>query len=563
MNRSIRIVRTVALQLPQACTPRQFSSLALAHTLPLSPTSQHQHHQHQRQRCRRHRSLQSQPRFFSSSSDTIYALSSGAGKAGIAVIRVSGPACLNIYGALCPAAPRLRPRYAAVRTLYGPKSSGEAGEREILDSNALVLFFPGPKSVTGEDVLELHVHGGTATVKAVLSALPATLPRPSAASTSAAVRYAEPGEFTRRAFFHNRLDLAQVESLGDTLDAATEQQRRIAVRGSTGRLGQTYDEWRSLLLYARAEIEALIDFSEDQHFEETEELLGRVSTQVLDLKAKVQKHESAADRTTLLKSGIRIALVGPANAGKSSLMNLVVGREASIVSHEAGTTRDVVEASLDIRGYLCTFADTAGFRQSQEHAVGSVEAEGIRRARQKAADADIVVVLASFETDAGGTVGISYDRETLQLAKDASRHMVVLNKRDVVGDETYNVLASAFCSDIAKVTGVESELAVISCARDEGIHTLVDRLAETFASMTDLPPDEQDLLGVTARQQQLLAECRGYLDDFLAETEPGMGDPDVVLAAEHLRYAADCLSRITGRGDAGDIEEVLGVIFEK
>ena len=445
-----------------------------------------------------------------------------------------------------------------MRTLYDPRSAGD-----VLDSNALVLFFPGPKSVTGEDVLELHVHGGTATVKAVLSALPATIPRPASASASAAVRYAEPGEFTRRAFFHDRLDLAQVESLGDTLDAATEQQRRIAVRGSTGRLGQTYDAWRSLLLHARAEIEALIDFSEDQHFDETEELLGRVSAQVRDLGAKVQKHEAAADRTTLLKSGIRIALVGPANAGKSSLMNLVVGREASIVSHEAGTTRDVVEARLDIRGYLCTFADTAGFRPAQKHAVGSIEAEGIRRARQKAADADVVVVLASFETDARGTVGIAYDKETLQLAKDASRHMVVLNKRDVVGEDVYGALASAFCRDVAQLTGVASELAVVSCARGEGIHALVDRLAATFGSMTSLPPDEQDLLGVTARQQQLLAACRSHLYDFLAETEPGLGGPDVVLAAEHLRYAADCLSRITGRGDGGDIEEVLGVIFEK
>ncbi|KAL1890144.1 mitochondrial splicing system protein [Sporothrix stenoceras] len=486
-----------------------------------------------------------------------------------------------------------RPRYASVRTLYDPTSSPTDGNN-ILDRAAVVLYFPGPKSVTGEDVLELHVHGGPATVRAVLNAIPNA-------------RYAEPGEFTRRAFLNNRLDLAQVEALGDTLDAATEHQRRIAVRGSSGLLGKTYEGWRAQLLAARAEIEALIDFSEDQHFDESpRELLGNVAREVTLLQRRVIAHERAADRSSLLRHGIRIALVGPANAGKSSLMNLVVGREASIVSHEAGTTRDVVEASLDIRGYLCTFADTAGFRRvggAESHpagtssGLGAIEAEGIRRARQKAADADVVIVLASVEKDtASNTFKISYDEETLRLAAQARRSMVVLNKCDVVPDAgTLSSLVDGFRGEVQEVMAVPDKgntenaqnaqlpsmaiscrAAVLSATGEPlllemengnsdpgGIHGLVDTLAAAFASMTDLPPDEQDLLGVTARQQQLLAQCREHLEDFLDEATDEDADPDVVLAAEHLRYAADCLARITGRGEAGDIEEVLGVIFEK
>lgn len=504
----------------------------------------------------------------------------------------------KIYKALCPSARPIKPRYAAVRTLYNPAES--SSDSNILDRAAVVLYFPGPTSVTGEDVLELHVHGGPATVKAVLAAIPTCREN---------IRYAEPGEFTRRAFLHNRLDLAQVEALGDTLDAATEHQRRIAVRGSSGRLGRTYEGWRAQLLAARAEIEALIDFSEDQHFDESpRELLHNVARKVTRLRQRVRAHEAAADRSSLLRHGIRIALVGPANAGKSSLMNLVVGREASIVSHEAGTTRDVVEASLDIRGYLCTFADTAGFRQieagpttSHTAAAGSgfgaIEAEGIRRARQKAADADVVIVLASVEKkDAtSNTYGISYDEETLRLAAQARQRMVVLNKCDIVPDAaTLAGLVDEFRVAVEQVMDTTTDkgdsensrlpLMAISCRAAEtsatgeppllaemddsntdpgGIHGLVDTLAAAFASMTDLPPDEQDLLGVTARQQQLLAQCRAHLEDFLAEATDEDADPDVVLAAEHLRYAADCLARITGRGEAGDIEEVLGVIFEK
>ncbi|KAJ0288770.1 hypothetical protein COL940_001760 [Colletotrichum noveboracense] len=465
----------------------------------------------------------------------------------------------------------------AVRTLVDSQAGDDAS---ILDSNALVLYFPGPNTVTGEDVLEFHVHGGSATVKAVLAAIPKC-------KSDGRIRYAEPGEFTKRAFFNDRLDLAQVESLGDTLSADTEQQRRAAVRGNSGVLGRTYDAWREQLLLARGELEALIDFAEDQHFDESPaDLMSNVNALMTDMRQSILRHEAASQRSELLRNGIRIALLGPPNVGKSSLMNLIVGREASIVSKEAGTTRDIVEVSLDIRGYLCSFADTAGIRTKTLHSVaadpnepalGKIEEEGIRRAKQKAAESDIIIVLAAVEPRREGGFRINYDAETLKLASDAQACLVVVNKRDAVDSPTFAKLVTQFRSEIdAHVPELSKvELITISCREAQSQHSiqkdpgaingLTDQLVESFASMTSLPSDQQDLLGVTARQAQLLGQCRGLLDEFMAVALPEHEgeEPDIVLAAEYLRYAADCLARITGRIEAGDVEEVLGVVFEK
>lgn len=443
----------------------------------------------------------------------------------------------------------------------------------------MVLHLPGPKTATGEDVLELHIHGGSATVKAVLSAIPAC-------AAAHRVRYAEPGEFTKRAFLNDRLDLAQVESLGDTLAAQTEHQRRAAVRGSTGALGRAYDEWRRKLLDARAEIEAIIDFSEDQHFDESPvELLANVSSQVEAILLSIDAHAKASQRSELLRNGIRIALLGPPNAGKSSLMNQVVGREASIVSGEAGTTRDIVEAHLDIRGYLCTFADTAGFRSVGARAlvsapdavtIGPVEQEGIRRARTKALESDIVMVLASVESDPSGQFTIQYDAETLELLQTVGRGVVVVNKRDRVTDAELNDLVQDFqASVLDKLEAIPRQPILISCkeaqgrlssSRDPGgLQGVVDGLAALFSDMTALPAEQQDLHGVTERQRQLLVQCRKHLEDYIGNTasEEAVDELNFVVAAEDLRYAANCLARITGRGETGNVEEVLGVIFEK
>ncbi|KAI5924737.1 hypothetical protein F4810DRAFT_116341 [Camillea tinctor] len=520
--------------------------------------------------------------------DTIYALSTAVGKAGIAVVRASGPSCEHIYRELCPNKSPLKPRYATVRKLYHPRSGGS----DVLDSAALVIYFPGPKTATGDDVLELHVHGGSATVKAVLSAIPQC-------TSTGRIRYAEPGEFTKRAFLNNRLDLAQVEALGELLEAETEQQRRAAVRGASGSLGRTYDDWRHKLLQARAEMEALIDFSEDQHFDESPaSLLGNVTILVKQILEGIKKHELASERSELLRNGIMIALLGPPNVGKSSLMNQIVGREASIVSGEAGTTRDIVEANLDIRGYLCTFADTAGFRADVEYGpsgsrqesakLGAVEEEGIRRARAKAVQSDVIIVLVAIEQNQSGGYELRYDHETLELAAKCQEHIVVVNKTDLISKEELHMLLDNFRNTVlSEITGLETTQPVtISCkgasfqSSDQtdsgGVRRVADHLVLSFKNMTSLPIALQDLHGVTERQRQLLVECRGHLEDYIdiatdIDDENGREiedlspvlDADITMTAEHLRYAASCLGRITGRSGSGDVEEILGVIFEK
>ncbi|KAK0890004.1 hypothetical protein LTR02_015019 [Friedmanniomyces endolithicus] len=581
---------------------------------------------------------------------TIYALSTAPGRAAIAVIRISGPACLDIYRALSPGKKEPKPRYATVRTLYEPSppipqnadhpnkasTPSPPPSQQVLDPNALILYFPAPRTATGEDVLELHLHGGPAVVKAVLPAIPRCV-NPSTTPGAPKIRYAEPGEFTRRAFLNERLDLTQVEALGDVLAATTEQQRRLSVRGTTGGLAKRYEAWRQQLLYARGELEALIDFSEDQHFDESpSELCASVAGQVRGLRGMLDMHRRNAVRGELLRSGIGIALLGAPNAGKSSLLNGIVGREAAIVSREAGTTRDVVEIGIDLGGYLCRVGDTAGLRRVGEGVrsaggevsggISLVEQEGMRRAKARAAESDVVLLVLSLEKlDSDGSVGVLLDPETVDAAAELIRTkdnvLVVLNKTDQASTScletaTQQILRTfpgltktriypISCKTASEALASGSDASSTSSTTTDagGIQTLLQGLIAHFHTLTtaltpspstpNTNPGEpavpdpsiwQDSLAATERHRLLLETCIAHLDTFLAEVgcsipsshdeqvlfssapggdEDGDGEADIVLAAEHLRGAGECLAKITGRGGAGDVEEVLGVVFEK
>ncbi|PGH14395.1 hypothetical protein AJ79_03037 [Helicocarpus griseus UAMH5409] len=502
------------------------------------------------------------------------------------------------------------PRHAALRTLFDP--SVPPSVSTVLD-RAVVLYIPPPKTVTGEDLLELHIHGGPAVVKAVLNAIPLCV---KALSTTQIVpptiRYAEPGEFTRRAFLNDRLSLPQIEALGNTLSAETEQQRRLAVRGTNDSLATRYERWRKQLLYARGEMEALIDFSEDQHFDESiDDFVVSITGEVRSLVRQMNLHVENASKGELLRNGIKIALLGAPNAGKSSLLNRIVGREAAIVSSEEGTTRDIVDVGVDIGGYFCKFGDMAGLRsdltaQLGQMPIGAVEKEGIRRAKARALESDVVIVVLSLEQcDNGAGARLVSEPEVVDAVRSclaARKNIIVaVNKVDISLPATDMAgkregLVDRWTGEIsAMVPGVaQDKIFFISCteaqnelseAPDPGnIQCLLGGLIRTFKKIST--PSElenendqydqlywEDSLGVTHRQSSNLQNCVQHLNDFLSQTcqtpdnaanaEMNGLNIDIVTAAEHLRFAADCLAKITGRGESGDVEDVLGVVFEK
>ncbi|KHJ34574.1 putative isoform cra_b [Erysiphe necator] len=498
--------------------------------------------------------------------DTIYALSTAPGRGALAIVRTSGPQSISIFNSLCPKSQNPHPRKAIVRKLHNPLNP-----KIVVDSAAVILFHPAPSSATGEDVLELQIHGGSATQKAVLNAISEV-----ATVKNLPIRYAEPGEFTKRAFLNHKLELAQVEALSNELSAETEQQRQAAVRSNSQMLSMTYDSWRQKLLLARGEIEALIDFSEDQNFEEpSQKLFENVGNYIDVLLREIERFTQASYRQELLKRGVKISLLGPPNSGKSSLLNRITGREASIVCQEAGTTRDVIEIRLDIKGYLCTIADTAGLRDEHtssntlDTTIGIVEQEGIRRAKTIAKQSDIVILMASFEQDFSGICFIKYDHSSLSLAANASNALIVVNKCDkIISSDQKNSLIKDFQTKVTSAFSpkIPPPIIPISChdnsskgdLKDDNhnIQRLSSELLKVIKGITEFPVDMEDLIGVTERQRLILDEFGSHLRNF----KEGM---DIVIAAEHLRLAASCLARITGRGAEGDVEELLGVIFDK
>lgn len=433
----------------------------------------------------------------------------------------------------------------------------------------MVLYFPGPNSVTGEDLLELHIHGGPAIIRAVIASIPLSL-------TPHRICYAEPGEFTRRAFINDRLTLPQIEALSDILSSTTEQQRILSVRSSSSSLSEYYEAWRTTLISARGELEALIDFSEDQQFDtSSNELLGNVVAAVSKLREVLWNHVANAVKGELLRSGISLTLVGAPNAGKSSLLNRIVGREAVIVSGEAGTTRDVVDLSVDLGGFMVVLGDTAGLRLDDvSEGVGEVEREGIRRAKKRVMDGDVVIVVHSIENTNGGPK-LNISPEVINVVKEAGGKeiIVVVNKIDLLrssagGRIPENMLA-AITSQLPELH--PNRIFGISCAAESeaSIQDFLHGLISIFGEMTS--PDSSsssswhESIGATERQRLLVEECIGFLESFLTLTNTDTEEHvDVVAAAEELRSAAEALAKITGRGvGAGDVNEVLGVVFEK
>lgn len=436
-----------------------------------------------------------------SAGDTIFALATAPGRAGVAVLRISGPQAGAGLTALTGKPPP-PPRFAALRRLVDPQAG------ETLDQ-ALLLWFPGPASFTGEDVAELHLHGGRAVTAGVAAAL-ARLP---------GFRPADAGEFTRRAFAAGKLDLTGVEGLADLVDAETAAQRRQALRQMGGALAKRVEGWRDRLLRLLAHAEADIDFPDEDL---PGGLADRVATGVRALAGDIAAVLADGHRGERLRDGLHMVIVGAPNVGKSSLLNALAQRDAAIVSHLAGTTRDVVEVHLDLGGYPVILADTAGLRDGGD----VIEQEGMARARARAEDADIVLAVV----DAARLPAV--EAETLALLDE--RSLLLVNKCDVVADLPVEIAGRPTLA--------------LSARSGEGLDRLMTALT---ARCAELFVGAEHGAITRARHRAALEECRDRLSEALRA-------PAAELAAEDLRLAARALGRITGRVD---VEDLLDVIF--
>lgn len=436
--------------------------------------------------------------------ETIFALASAAGRAGIAVIRLSGDQTANALEHLGCSVP---PPRKAVRARFVDRLSGD-----LLD-DGLLLWFPAPHSFTGEDVAELHVHGGRAVVDSILNALNAV----------PGLRPAEPGEFTRRAFAHDKMDLTQAEALADLVDAETRAQQKQALRQMGGALKEIYDDWRHRLVQALAHLEAVIDFPDEDL---PPAVADKVWGEVGDLEKAIAVHLNDDKRGERVREGLMIAIIGPPNAGKSSLLNALARREAAIVSAIPGTTRDIIEVHMNLAGYAVTLADTAGLREAAD----VIEDEGIRRAKARAADADLKIVVfdGAVYPQRDATAAAMIDADTL----------VVVNKADL--------LSQPVSTETDKTTG--QTIQFMSVKSGFGMDALLERVEELVRKKADTGA----AMPLTrARHRKALEQSREALCRSRAAVL-------LELAAEDLRLAARALGRLTGRVD---VEEILDVVF--
>lgn len=433
----------------------------------------------------------------SGAQDTIFAKASGSGQAAVAVLRLSGPGSAEVLTRLAGGLPA--PRHATLRRL-------RSLTREVLDQ-ALVLWFPGPGSYTGEDAAELHLHGGAAILAGVTEALVALGCRP-----------AEPGEFTRRAFLHGKLDLTQAEAVGDLISAETAAQRRQALRQAEGALSRIYGEWTSRATRLLAHQEAAIEFEMDDL---PSDLGARARAQAATLAAEIARHLDDGRRGERLREGLSIAILGAPNAGKSSLLNALVERDAAIVSARPGTTRDVVECRLDLGGVPAVLADTAGLRRTEDE----IEREGVRRARLRAEEADLVLVV--FAADAAP------DQDSLALAQAQGDAILVASKCDLAPPPAALAGYSVLPTSVRTGEGIAALRAALAAA------------AERRAGLTDAP------LLTRSRHRAALTEA-------VARLAEAADAPLPELAAEAYRSTVLALGRLTGRVG---VEDVLDVVF--
>ncbi|MBA5723966.1 tRNA uridine-5-carboxymethylaminomethyl(34) synthesis GTPase MnmE [Candidatus Liberibacter sp.] len=429
--------------------------------------------------------------------EVIFALSSGSLPSAIAVIRLSGSACFQICELICKKNNPL-PRVASLRNFFGK-------DGRILDRGLLIIF-PSPESFTGEDCAELQVHGGPAVVRAILEEL----------SKIPGLRHANPGEFSRRAFENGKIDLLEVESLADLISSETEMQRRLSIEGISGNLSNLYNKWTDKLTFARAFIEADLDFSDEEDVQSFSS--EKIWKEISSLRNEISSHISQGNLGEIIRDGYKIVILGHSNAGKSSLFNALAKRDVAIVTDIPGTTRDILTIDLDLDGYLVKILDTAGIRETEN----IVEKEGIKRAYLEIESANLILLLQeiSLKTE------ISFPKNT--------DFIFIGTKKDIHPNvsDGYDHLISVF-------TG-------------EGLEELIDKIKEILSNKF-----KKNSMSIPSQKRHLdnLFQAKEFLDRALNQKND---DLDVI--AENLRLSSISLGKITGKID---VEQLLDIIFAK
>ena len=435
---------------------------------------------------------------------TIYALSSGPGVSGVAIIRISGPETSEVIK-LLTTKDLPKPRMATLRKINNINTS------ELIDEG-IILWFPGPQSYTGEDMAEIHVHGSKAVVLALQKEI----------AKIKNCRLAEPGEFTKLAFQNGKINLLKAESIADLISAETEIQRLQAIKIMEGKSSAKFNELREKLLKVLSFIEAKIDFPEEDLPEENLKKIKNDCSEVLNKINKILNDQKVGEIT---REGFKIAIIGPTNAGKSSLINNLSNREVAIVSEIAGTTRDVVETHLNIDGYPVIMSDTAGIRDSKDE----IEKKGIRLSLKKAENANLkLVVVDAKNVDLSGYLN--------DLLKNNA--ILVVNKSDLLNEK--------LDAEVSKLNPV-----LISLKNNTNIDILISKIKNNLRNKFI---SEEDILITRERHRQHLVHCVNYLKEFLLKNEK----KDFDKAAEDLRLATRHLGMIVGKVD---VEEILGTIF--
>lgn len=445
------------------------------------------------------------------------------------MIRVSGENTKQALRALT-GSDTYKPRVATLRQIRDPAN-------QILIDNGLILYFNSPKSFTGEDSCEFQVHGGPAVVSALLNAL----------SKVEGLRPAEPGEFTKRAFYNGKMDLTEVEGLADLIHAETEFQRRQAIIQADGHLSRLYKKWRKQLIRNIAYMEAYIDFSEDENIEDN--ILETLREELVTLGHEIQQHLVDGRLGERLREGVKMVILGDTNVGKSSLMNILVQRDVSIVTEVEGTTRDVIESHYDINGYPVIIADTAGLRKSDD----IVETEGISRAKKCATNADLVILMIDGHKLMKYFDNISVDEyKKSYLSRlglndeimENSRVLTIVNKVDLMTDKHKRKLS-------------EEGFLGISCKTLVRIDEVVVELTKHLKELCGDPSAESPVLS-HARHRHYLQSCLRHIEEFLENFDPS-NEQDFAILVQHLRNAVRSIGKITGEVRTDD---VLDVIFK-